>query len=146
MSHQYTIPPNDLVGGSEVTLETTFHGNWPSTVSNLLLTLEVNGTQRGTFQLASLAASVTFAGTVRYKLVIRTTGVSGTMNVHADGSVSDTTGNRAPTNTIAPAASVIGAAIDTTASNTIQLFMQWQAAGTGQSVTSDDSSLIRSGN
>ena len=144
---QYTIPAGDMAVGSEYVMEVNFHGNWPTTASNLQLWISINGTQRAPFQLAGLSgAGVTFGGTVRFHMKVVTTGSGGTINVHAEGSVSDTTNNRSNTTTISPTANVVGAALNTTTATTIQLFAEWMAAGTGQSVTSDDSTLLRKGN
>jgi hypothetical protein len=146
-SHQYTIPANDLAVGSEVVLEVSFHGSWPTTASNLQLWIAINGTQRAPFQLAGLSgAAVTFGGTVRFHVKCVTIGAGGTINVHGEGSVSDTTSNRSPTTGIAPTSNVIGAALNTTTATTVQIFAEWMAAGTGQTVTSDDSTLMRKGN
>lgn len=146
-SNSYSVNAGDLVVGSEVILETNFHGTWPSTASSLQFTLEIGGTQFGTFLIGAVAITGgdAFGGTLRYHVKCKTTGAGGTMNLSAEGSIGDTTANRLGSNSVSMVSKVQGGALNTTVANTFQLFTAWNASGTGQTVTSDDSSFTRRG-
>src|SRR5260370_15282903 len=128
----YTLKANENAG-THITFEEWGAGFWGSTQAGLTFGLSVDGAAP-VFTVPAgsnaVVASHNFSFTIRVTIVITNTGVSGFYDLHSDGDLGDTGGNRLGAQSAPLCSDLTGNSIDTTVDHTFKLQAKWTAGNT----------------
>lgn len=146
----WNIPADDAQVGTVYEVETSFNGTTDSTTTaSMGFKPGLNGasvtTSGGDVMANSLfGTSVGFAGSVRVRMVIISTGVSGTASFFVMGGVGQNTA-KTSSNSAVLSSQATGVTINTTVSNTLGIRSVWGSSQTNQTVVAHGSTFTRKG-
>lgn len=148
ISAAWTIPANDAQVGTIYELEVPFQAVMEG--NSLELGLSVNGstsfTTDNVISGSIVSAGAAVVGTIRVKVVVITTGSSGTFNSFIDGTITAQAQTLfTNSGSLSGNAVGIGTAFNTTVSNNIRVNSQWGTTAAGQTVSGYGSKFTRSG-
>lgn len=147
---QWPIPINDAKVGTVYEIETPFNGTFET--ATLGFKPSLNGAAQvtsggDTIGAAFFAAGIGFAGQVKLKMTVLTTGPTGTVNLFIEGGIGQNTSRAsgANNNNAYLSSQATGVAFNTTVANTIAIDSVWGAAVAAQTVSSRGSVFTRKG-
>jgi hypothetical protein len=152
MTQGWSIPANDAKVGTVYTVETSFDGVTGTASTGglgfkpgLNGAIVTGGTSGGdTIGSALFGTNVGFTGNVRVKMVIKTTGVSGTADFFINGGATQNA-SATGTNNAFLSSQATAVTINTTTSNTLGIRSSWGSNIAGQTVTGHGSVFTRMG-
>lgn len=136
ITNAWTVPANDPVTGAVYELTAFGHGTQGTTAETLEFAALHGGTTIFTFTFPALfaAAAAAFAWKLTLRVVIGSTGVTGTYFAELDGLA----GSGGTSNPVPGLGGTLGAhTIDTTTAGTFSLQAAWGSAAVGATVTCD---------
>jgi hypothetical protein len=145
ISDVVNIPASHATLGTHYIVEVPITGVFEGGVMNFGMLVSVTFTNLVPTTASAFTTGHSFVGTLRFHLQVTAIGAGGTADIWIEGTLSDATSPRSPTDTMSIDGLKTAIAFDTTAAQNFAMGFQWSSSIAGQTITGNTTTVTRRG-